>query len=150
MKIGIACSPGGHLTEALQILPILNKHQIFFYTIDVEHTRKSLRKYKRYLIRNPIRSPLKYLSVIISSLSVLFKEKPKVLISFGAGPTVPIVLMGKFLFGSKLIFVECAAQVYKPSLSGKIIYPFADLFFVQWRYLKEKYGDKAIYGGLLI
>jgi len=150
MKIGIACSPGGHLTEALQMLPILDKHKIFFYTIDVEHTRKSLRKHRRYLIQNPIRNPLKYLSIIFSSLSVLIKENPKVIISFGAGPTVPIALLGKLLFGSKLIYIECSAQVYEPSLSGKILYPFTDLFFVQWRYLKEKYGDKAIYGGLLI
>jgi UDP-N-acetylglucosamine:LPS N-acetylglucosamine transferase len=116
----------------------------------VEHTRKSLGKYKRYLIQNTIKKPLKYLSVIISSLSILLKEKQKVIISFGAGPTVPIALLGKLLFGSKLIYIECSAQVYEPSLSGKILYPFSDLFFVQWRYLKEKYGDKAIYGGLLI
>ncbi len=150
MKIGIACSPGGHLTEALQMLPILKKHRIFFYTIDMEHTRKSLKSYKRYLIKNPVRNPLKYISVIFSSISALIKEKPKVIISFGAGPTIPISLLGKLLFGCKLIYIECSAQVYEPSATGKIIYPFADLFFVQWKYLAGKFGDKAIYGGLLI
>ena len=150
MKIGITCSPGGHLTEAMQILPILKKHKIFFYTIDIENTRKSLKKYKKYLIQNPVRNPIKYISVFFSSLVALINEKPKIIISFGAGPTVPISLLGKLLFGCKLIYIECSAQVYEPSISGKIIYPFADLFFIQWPYLKEKYGDKAVYGGLLI
>ena len=150
MKIGITCSPGGHLTEAMQMLPILKAHQIFFYTIDVEHTKKSLKNYKQYLIQNPVRNPLKYIFVIFSSFLTLIKEKPNVIISFGAGPTIPISLLGKLLFGSKLIYVECSAQVYEPSLSGRIIYPFADLFFVQWKSLKGKYGDRAIYGGLLI
>ena len=150
MKVCISCSPGGHLTEALQILPSLKKHKVFFYTIDVEHTRKSLSKYKKYLIPNPVRNPLKYLFVILHSLTVLLKERPNAVISFGAGPSLPISLLGKLLFGSRLIYVECSAQVYEPSLTAKMIYPFADLFFVQWKYLKEKLGDKAIYGGLLI
>ena len=150
MKICVTCSPGGHLTEAIQILPILKKHQVVFYTIYTEHTKQILKKYKKYFINNPVRNPLKYLSVIASSVTTLIKERPKVIISFGAGPTVPISLLGKFLFGSKLIYVECSAQVYEPSISGKIIYPFADMFLVQWKYLKEKYGEKAIYGGLLI
>lgn len=150
MKICVTCSPGGHLTEALQILPALKKHKVFFYTIYTEHTKQILKSYKKYFISNPIRNPIKYLSVIASSFSTLIKERPRVIISFGAGPTLPISLLSKLLFGCKLIYVECSAQVYEPSLTGKIIYPFSDLFFVQWNYLKEKFGNKAIFGGLLI
>ena len=37
-------------------------------------------------------------------------------------------------------------MVKELSLSGKIIYPFADLFLVQWKELSKKY-KKAVYGG---
>ncbi len=150
MKVCITCSPGGHLTEALQLLPILKKHKVFFYTIDVSHVKNSLKGYRKYLVSNPTRNPLKFFSVLLSSMAALIKEQPKAIISFGAGVTVPISLLGKILFGSKLIYVECSAQVHEPSLTGRILYNFADLFFVQWKYLKEKYGSKAIYGGLII
>jgi len=150
MKVCIACSPGGHFAESLQVLPIVKKHEVFYYTIDVPYIRQTLAKSKNYLVSNPTRNPLKYFFIILSSLFVLLKEKPDVIITFGAGVTVPIALLGKLLFGSKLIYVECSAQVYKPAMSGKLIYPFADLFFVQWKYLKDQYGKKAIYGGLLI
>ena len=150
MNVCIACSPGGHLTEALQLLPILKKHKAFFYTIDVAHVKDSLKGRTKYLVDNPTRNPLKFVSVLIKSLVALIKEQPKVIISFGAGVTVPISLLGKILFGSKLIYIECSAQVREPSLTGKILYNFADLFFVQWKYLKAKYGEKAIYGGLII
>jgi len=152
MKICIACSPGGHLIESLQLLPILRKHEVFFYTVDEYHVRKTLKKYRKYFGPRLLRNPLQifdYIKNIFKSISVLLKEKPYVIISFGAGETIPISVFGK-LFGRKLIYIECSAQVYTPSISGKILYPFADLFFVQWRYLLKKYGDDAIYGGLLI
>jgi UDP-N-acetylglucosamine:LPS N-acetylglucosamine transferase len=49
-----------------------------------------------------------------------------------------------------LVFIETNSRIVKPSLTGRILYPFADLFFVQWKPLLKKYGKKAKYGGLLI
>ncbi len=76
-------------------------------------------------------------------------EKPNVIISTGSNITIPIFILGKLL-GCKTIYIECSAQVRTPSLSGKICYLFADLFIVQWKYLLNRYGNKAVYGGLLI
>ena len=46
-----------------------------------------------------------------------------------------------------IIFVESLARVHKLSLSGKILYPIADRFIVQWPYLK---GGRAEYHGKLL
>ena len=149
-KICIACSAGGHFAEAMQLLPILKDYNVFFFTFYVSHIRNSLKGYNVYYTLNPKRSPLIYMRIFLKSLFVLLKEKPKVIISTGAGSTVPISLLGKFLFRTKLIYVDCSAQVRTSSLTGRIIYSIADLFFVQWKLLRERYGEKAIYGGLLI
>ncbi len=149
-KICITCSAGGHFAEAIQLLPILKSYDTFFFTFYVSHIKSSLRGYKVYYTFNPKRSPLIYARIILKSIFVLLKERPKVIISTGAGSTVPISLLGKLLFNAKLIYVDCSAQVRTPSLTGRIIYNIADLFFVQWKLLKNRYGDKAIYGGLLI
>ena len=47
-----------------------------------------------------------------------------------------------------IVFSESIACVDHISVSGKILYPLADLFFVQWQELVEKY-PKAMYTGRL-
>lgn len=148
MKICLAASGGGHLTEIMELLPILKKYQIFFFTFKADHIEKTLREYKGYYVENPV-PKIKMLKVIFPSVVCLLKEKPNVIISTGSNITIPIFILGKLL-GCKTIYIECSAQVRTPSLSGKICYLFADLFIVQWKYLLNRYGNKAIYGGLLI
>ncbi len=148
--ICIACSAGGHFAEAIQLLPLLKDYNIFFFTFYVSHISKSLKGYRVYYTWNPRRNPLIYMRIFLKSLFVLLKERPKVIISTGAGSTVPISLLGKLLFRTKLIYVDCSAQVRTPSLTGRITYNISDLFFVQWKSLRDRYGEKAIYGGLLI
>jgi hypothetical protein len=41
------------------------------------------------------------------------------------------------------------AAVVKPSLTGKMVYPIADIFVVQWEALKKFYPNAA-YGGTVI
>jgi UDP-N-acetylglucosamine:LPS N-acetylglucosamine transferase len=150
MKICVVCSAGGHLLESFKLLPAIKKYDFFYFTFFVEHLKTTLEKYRTYFTINPRRNPLKYPKVIYDSLKVLLKERPNVIVSTGAGITVPICIIGKILFRTKLIYIDCSAQVYKPSYTGRVLYWFSDLFFVQWKYLKHVYGKKAIYGGLLI
>ena len=150
MKICIACSAGGHLLESFRLLPVVQKYDFFYFTFFVEHLKRTLSKYRVYFTVNPRRNLIKYLKVIFDSFRALIKERPNVIISTGAGITVPICLLGKLFFRTKLIYIECSAQVTKPSYTGRVLYWFADLFFVQWHYLTKIYGKKAIYGGLLI
>ena len=67
----------------------------------------------------------------------------------GAGPSisVPPSLAGKLL-GAKVIHVESASRVTRPSLTGRLLYPVADLFFVQWEGLLERF-PRARYAGRL-
>lgn len=150
MKVCITCSAGGHLIESFRLLPTVKKYDFFYFTFFVKHLKKTLKKYRVYFTINPKRGPIKFLKVIFDSIKVLLKEKPNVIISTGAGVTVPLCLLGKFFFRTKLIYVECSAQVYKPSYAGRVLYWFADMFFVQWPFLAKVYGKKAVYGGLLI
>ena len=50
------------------------------------------------------------------------------------------------LFGSKVVFIESFAKRYDANLSGKMVYPIADVFMVQWESMLEVY-PKAIYKG---
>lgn len=148
MKIGITCSAGGHLIEALQLLPLFKNHDIFFITIRRVQTQQLLKRYKVFFVVDPKRSPIKLLINLVQSFQILLRERPKVMISTGAGVAVPVCYIGK-LIGSKVVFIETLAAVYKPSLAGRFIYPIADLFIIQWKHLLKFY-KKAVYGGQLI
>lgn len=85
------------------------------------------------------------LVMIIQSFLILIKARPLAIISSGTSSAVPISYLGKLL-GKKVIFIESWSRVCDQSLSGRLIYPIADLFFVQWKKMKAFY-PKAIYAG---
>lgn len=74
--------------------------------------------------------------------------RPDVLLANGPSLAVPAVLLGKLL-GARVIWVETASRVDELSTSARLAYRWADLFFVQWPQLVEKY-PQAIYAGRLL
>ena len=73
---------------------------------------------------------------------VLHKEHPDLIISSGAAVAVPFFYIGK-LMGAKLIYIEVFDRIDKPTMTGKMVYPIADRFIVQWEEMKKVY-PKAI------
>ena len=64
--------------------------------------------------------------------------------SCGAGTCLPVCLAALFwravgLVDSRIIFVESFCRVQSLSLTGKILYPIADRFVVQWPDLTQRY-----------
>ncbi len=147
MKIALACSHGGHLTEILHILEAFEDHEIFFITYENFRTRDL--DYKKYLIENIGTSPLKMSKAFFKILRILLKEKPNTIVSTGSEIAIPAFIIAKFL-RIQTIFIESWCRVKTKSATGKIVYPFSDLFLVQWPELLEVYGKKAKYKGAVI
>ena len=79
------------------------------------------------------------------SIGIYRKEKPDVVICTGVLAMIPICLISKFM-GKKLIYIESFAKVTSPTETGKLLYKFADQFYVQWKPMLKFY-PKAIYLG---
>ncbi|MBN2521215.1 MAG: hypothetical protein JXB17_11955 [Bacteroidales bacterium] len=156
MKILITFSAGGHYIEAQRACHKLindNEKEIVYVTYKTSHSNQQLTEKKIYFIAHPKHGYLlrRLLLLFINGLQSLFiiiKEHPKVIISTGADVTFFIMLWGK-LFRSKIIFIESGANVTSQSLTGRLVYPFADLFIIQWEELKQFYPN-AVYGGCLL
>jgi len=146
-KIGLICSPGGHFVEMLQLREAFDGYPAFLITYKEKTT--SNRKNTYYLV-NIVRSPFVFVAGLIKLLLIFLKERPDILFSTGAEIAIPSFYFGKFLFRTKLIYLECSAQVFYPSLTGRWVYPITDLFLVQWEPLLKRYGPKAKYVGGLI
>ncbi len=149
LKICLACSAGGHLTEILQLKELYKQYDRFFVTFKRIDSRELSKNEVVYFIDDPKRNPIKLIKNTFQTVIILLKERPKIIITTGAGVVIPLCYFGKII-GSKIVFIESFCRVRDKSFTGKMIYPVADLFLVQWRDLLDKYGKKAIYSGSLL
>ena len=146
-KIGLICSAGGHFAEMLQLWEAFEGYSVFLVTY---REKTTVNRKNTYYLVNIVRSPFAFVVGLIKILWIFVKERPDILFSTGSEIAIPSFYFGKFLFGAKLIYLECSAQVYQSSLTGRWVYPITDLFLVQWEPLLNQYGSKAKYIGGLI
>lgn len=143
MKICLVGSSGGHLIHLYMLKPFWNDKERFWVTFDKADAQSLLENEKKYSCYYPTNRSLKGLVFnTIIAWNVLKKEKPDLIISSGAAVAVPFFFLGK-LFGSKLIYIEVFDRIDKPTITGKLVYPIADKFIVQWEEQKKVY-KKAI------
>ena len=145
-------STGGHFNELLQLESMFNKYD-YHIIVEKDKTNENLKnKYGKrinYLPYGTRAKLFKYIFIftyiILKSIFYYIKYRPHVIITTGTHTAVPMCYLGH-LFGTKVIFIETFANRSKPSLSGRMTYPIADLFIVQWDEMK-KYYPKAVDGG---
>ena len=146
LKVCLCCSAGGHLAE-LQVLEKSWQGYDTFYLLMRGPTAVGLRDkgYRVYEVDNARRTaPWTMLKTLWQTWPIIRKEKPDVIITTGAGVVIPACLLVKLKRG-KLVYVETIAEVDRPTVTGRILHPFADLFIVQWPGLK-KFFPKAKIG----
>lgn len=147
IKICLISSHGGHLHELTEATKGV-MGDVYWVTFRTKHTEALLKDRPHYFIIDPVVSKPKFILNAFQSLYHILRERPKVIVSTGAGIAVPTMLIGKFLTGSRVIYIESAAAVIEPSKTGRFMYKYADLFLIQWESLKEFYPD-AKYVGIL-
>ena len=146
-NVGIISSCGGHLTEIRTLRSIYSRYN-YFYVLNHKAILANDMQQKTYFITHSERD-WKFFVNLWEAFKILRKEKPKVLISTGAGLIIPFTLVGKYFFGIKTIYIETLASVEKPSLSGKVMYYLSDYFYYQWPSLKKHFPKGECIGMLL-
>lgn len=151
-KVLFIASTGGHLNELMQLEPMFKNYD---YHIITEKTKSNISLVKKYPNKvnflvygtkdKKLIYPFKFIYNIFKSLLLYIKIRPKYIVTTGTHTAVPICYIGK-LFGTKIIFIETFANSKTKTLSGKLIYPIANLFIVQWESMLDLY-PKAVYGG---
>ena len=151
-KILFIASTGGHLSELMQLKPLFKEYNYHVITEKTKSTIKLKEEHKNrinYLVfgsKDHLFSYIfKFTYNCFKSLFLYIKIRPKYIISTGTHTAVPICYLGK-LFGSKIIYIETFANSRTKTMAGKLVYPIANVFIVQWKPMMELY-PKAIYGG---
>lgn len=145
VKCLLVCSGGGHLTELSESMPdTFDSSECVLLTYNTLNSINNVKA--RYLI-NPHTSLLKFVVCFIQSLFYFLYYRPRFLISTGAGIAVPMIFIS-WLFKTKIIYIESAANVTKPSRTGQFAYKYAACFIIQSEKLRKFY-PKAKLGRLL-
>ncbi len=148
LKICFAASSGGHFEQILMLKPLMEKYDSFLITEKTTYKAEVKNKkiyYLRQVNRKEWTAPFKLVGNAFKSLFIFIKERPDVVITTGVLAMIPICLIAK-VFRRKLIFIESFAKTTTPTKTGKLMYKFADQFYVQWPQMKKWY-PKAIYRG---
>jgi len=130
-------------------LPI-QKEEYFENKSGTENTGNEQRVYRIPRSREVGQS---YMSSIFTTLYsflfafwlVGFQVQPDLVLVNGPGTCLPVAISAFFFrivgwkTGTKIVFVESFCRVTSLSLTGKLLYPIADLFAVCWEQLQEKY-----------
>lgn len=177
-SILIVVGSGGHTREILTLTSALGKQYSPRYYIIAETDKMSKDKVcraeqsrsgdlhisddfelffiprSREVKQSYISSVLSTIHAMLYSLPLVFRLQPDIILCNGPGTCIPLCIAGLFLKllsikNSYIVYVESFCRVKTMSLSGKLLYRFADAFFVQWPDLLLDY-PKAKYIGRLV
>ena len=150
VKICFAASSGGHYEQLMMLKPLMEKYDSFVITEKTDYSAESKGE-KTYYMKQVNRREKDFIWQMIQntwkSISIYRKEKPDVVICTGVLAMIPICLISK-LMGKKLIYIESFAKVTSPTETGKLLYKFADRFYVQWKPMLKFYPNAVYLGGI--
>ena len=150
-RVMFISSTGGHLNELLQLRNTISKYDSYIVTEKTKSTIGLSNEFGKRIsfLKYGTKSHLSYIYIYpwncIKSMFLFFKIRPDVIVTTGAHTCVFMCYLGK-LFRKKIIYIETFANLHSKSVSGKLVYPIADVFIVQWESMLKFY-PKAVYGG---
>ncbi|MBN1123710.1 MAG: hypothetical protein JXA82_01785 [Sedimentisphaerales bacterium] len=150
VKICLAASAGGHASQLRALAAAWEGYPIF-WTTTTEVLRRELEKTgKTYVVGESNRNhPFRIISVLLKCIRIILRERPTIVISTGASVGCIMCFLCKFLCRGKIIWMDSITNVHTLSLSGRLVRPISNLFFVQWPELEEKYKKVQYLGTVL-
>ena len=151
-KVLFISSTGGHLTQMLKLKSIFNDYNYLLITEKNDVTKNLKDEFNnKYFVYYNNQNKIKYLFVNIinafKSIGVFIKYRPNVIVTTGANTAVPLCYLG-WLFRKNVIFIESFAKRNGKTLSGKLVYPIATTFIVQWKEMLNVYPKAKYFGGI--
>lgn len=150
IKICFAASSGGHYEQLLMLKPLMEKYDSFVITEKTNYSAETKGE-KIYYLNQVNRKEKNFIWTMIQnvwkSIGIYRKEKPDVIICTGVLAMIPICMISKMM-GKELIYIESFAKVTSPTETGKLLYKFADRFYIQWESMLKFYPKAVYLGGI--
>ena len=131
-RVLLVCSPGGHLQQMLALRPAWDDLDTSWVTLPARDVDELLAQETCDLAHGPTNRSVRMLVRNLPlAWRIIRRRDPDAILSTGAGVSVPFFWIGRLL-GRRCIYVESLTRCDSVSLSGRLVYPFASQFFVQW------------------
>jgi UDP-N-acetylglucosamine:LPS N-acetylglucosamine transferase len=146
LRICLAASAGGHISQLLKLAESWNGYETFCVTTTEVVRNKLSKSGEVYVVGECNRQhPIRVVAVLLRCCRIIFKERPDVVISTGAAAGCMLCFLGK-MFGAKVVWIDSITNVERISLSGRMVRYIADLFLVQWPELAGRYKEVEFIG----
>jgi UDP-N-acetylglucosamine--N-acetylmuramyl-(pentapeptide) pyrophosphoryl-undecaprenol N-acetylglucosamine transferase len=159
VRICLAGSGGGHVRQLLDLQPLWSRHDYFFVTEDTALGQTLDKDHRTYLVPHfawgqaRLGTPFRMLAAaarsFVQSAAIMFKERPSIIISTGAGAVFFAVIWAKLL-GARVVIIESFARFEGPSLFGRLASPLADDLIVQSPKLTAAYPKAHVFDPMRI
>ncbi len=148
VKILLAATGGGHLTQGLKLFGNLPETELVVFS--EASGRLGYLPCKTYSYRRPFNHFLPTMTLsFLKSFYAICRERPDWVVSTGAECGTAAIIAAKLL-RRKTIFVETSSRYRSKTMSARIVYPLVNHFYVQYPESLKLFGPKAEYiGGVL-
>ena len=132
VEILLVCTAGGHAIELFALRAAWQGLASAWVTMDRAEARWLLRG-ERVVFAHPqdSRSVKNVGRNLVLAWRVMSHLRPRAILTTGAALAVPFVWVGR-LRGARIVYIESAARVTRPSLTLRLVAPIADRIYVQW------------------
>ncbi len=145
-QILLVASNGGHLLQLLQLAdlwPQQKRHWVTFQTSDaVSLLAGEQTTWAHHPTNRSVRNLIRNLGL---ALRIVSRRRVQAIVTTGAGVTVPFAIIAR-LRGVNVVYIESMARITSPSLTGRLVYPFASTFIVQWPGVQSYFKGAETYG----
>ncbi len=145
----LVSSAGGHLLQMHLLRPAWEGLTRAWVTHDKDDARSILAGERVFYAYGPTTRNLVNLARnIVVAYRLLRLLRPKAVVSAGAGIAVPFAWLARIV-GAKVVYVESLTRIESPSMSCRLIRPFADRLYVQWPELAESLRGSRYVGSVV-
>src|SRR5438132_3965652 len=150
VEVLLVCSAGGHLLQLYLLRAAWQDIPHAWVSLEREDALSLLSTEETvfYGYGPTTRSALNLTRNLRVALTLLWKLRPHVIITTGAGIAVPFAWIGR-LTGARIVYVESLTRIDKPSLTCRLIRPIADRVYVQWPELAANLPESRYAGTVL-
>lgn len=150
INVCFAASAGGHLEQLMMLKKVMNEYNSFILTeklkYDIVDNEMDI-QYVNHINRKEFGWVLKFIKVFFQSIIIFAKKKPDCIICTGVLAMIPMCIICK-IFGCHVVYIESFAKSNSPTETGKLLYKFADNFYVQWESMKKFYPKAKCLNGI--
>lgn len=149
LKVLFVASTGGHLTQLVALQPWWSRQIRHWVTFDNQHARTVLAGERVTYAHSPTtRNVPNALRNLRLAAMLLRASRPDLVVSSGAGVAAPFFLIARIL-GIRTLYIEVIDRIASRTLTGRMVYPFADGFAVQWPEQQRLYPGASVIGATL-